>query len=85
MWVADGQGMIDRLRVSSGGQSRRWGRIQVPRPEAYSLPLIADRTYDSDPLRKKLKRSKWDLIWPHCKGRKRGRTQDGRKLRCYGR
>lgn len=85
MWVADGQGMFDRLRVSSGGHSRRRGLIQVPPPDACSLSLIADRTYDSDPLRKRLKRSKWDLIWPHCKGRKHAPTQEGRKLRCYGR
>jgi hypothetical protein len=29
--------------------------------------LIADRAYDSDPLRERLKQSKWDLICPHRK------------------
>jgi transposase len=47
--------------------------------------LIADRAYDSDPLRARLLAKGWDLVCPHRRGRKRPATQDGRKLRRYKR
>jgi transposase len=47
--------------------------------------LIADKGYDSDPLRKRLKALKIDLIVPHRRNRKKPKTQDGRKLRRYRR
>jgi transposase len=47
--------------------------------------LIADRAYDSDPLRERLLAQGWDLVCPHRKGRRRKATQDGRKLRRYRR
>lgn len=47
------------------------------------VPLIADRAYDSDPLRWRLWARKFDLVCPHRKNRKRRATQDGRKLRRY--
>jgi transposase len=47
--------------------------------------LIADRAYDSDPLRKELSKKGIELICPHRKNRKKPRTQDGRKLRRYAR
>lgn len=47
--------------------------------------LIYDAAADSDPLRKKLKRRRIDLISPHRRNRTRPRTQDGRKLRRYRR
>jgi transposase len=49
------------------------------------VPLIADRAYDSDPHRERLRRKGWDLVCPHRKGRVRPPTQDGRKLRRYRR
>jgi transposase len=59
--------------------------IQVPRPVDRFILLIADRAYDIDPLRERLEQSKWDLICPHRKVRKRAPTQDGRTLRRYRR
>ena len=59
--------------------------VKVPRngrgrPKKRPLRLISDKGYDSDPLRKKLKEFKIDLIVPH---RKKPKMQDGRKLRRY--
>jgi len=48
-------------------------------------PVVADKAYDSDPLRKRLAQQNWELVCPHRKGRKRKATQDGRKLRRYRR
>ena len=45
--------------------------------------LIADRAYDSDALRSRLKQMGIDLICPHRRGRQKPPTQDGRKLRRY--
>ena len=53
--------------------------IPVPLPKP--VPLIADRGYDSDPLRDRLKDQGIDLICPHRKGRVRPPSQDGRPLR----
>jgi transposase len=47
--------------------------------------LIYDRAGDSDPLRKRLKTQRIELISPHRKNRKRPPTQDGRALRRYKR
>ena len=45
--------------------------------------LIADRAYDSDPLRQHLRAQRIELISPHRKGRKKKKAQDGRALRRY--
>jgi transposase len=63
-------------------------QVKVPRkgrgrPKKRMKRLIADKAYDSDPLRKRLKAKKIDLICPHRKNRKRKKLQDGRKLRRY--
>ena len=48
--------------------------------------LIADKSYDSDPLRKRLKKQRGiDLICPHRRNRTKPKLQDGRKLRRYRR
>jgi transposase len=47
--------------------------------------LIYDGAADSDPLRKRLKKCRIDLISPHRKRRVKKPTQDGRKLRRYKR
>ena len=47
--------------------------------------LIADRGYDSDPLRKQLAARGIELIAPHRKNRRKPPTQDGRALRRYKR
>ena len=62
--------------------------VKVPRngrgrPKKRPLRLIADKGYDSDPLRKRLKAFKIDLIVPHRRNRKKPKVQDGRKLRRY--
>ena len=49
------------------------------------MPLIADRAYDSDPLRATLAERGIDLIAPHRKNRTAAPTNDGRKLRRYKR
>ena len=62
--------------------------VAVPRrrgrPRKKPQRLIADKAYDSDALRKRLRRRGIELICPHRKNRRR-RTQDGRKLRRYRR
>ena len=47
--------------------------------------LIGDRAYNSDPLDAELRRDGTKMIAPHCRGRKKPKTQDGRKLRRYKR
>jgi transposase len=47
--------------------------------------LIYDAAADSDPLRKRLRRRRIDLVCPHRKNRVKPATQDGRKLRRYRR
>jgi transposase len=46
--------------------------------------VIADRAYDSDPLRERLAKRVIDLIVPYRKNKLR-RYEDGRKLRRYKR
>ena len=46
--------------------------------------LVGDKAYDSDKLDQKLLKERGvEMISPHRRGRKKARTQDGRKLRCY--
>lgn len=64
--------------------------IAVPRagpgrPRQKPERVIADRGYDSDPLRARLARRNIELIVPHRKNRKKPPTQDGRQLRRYRR
>ena len=47
--------------------------------------LSGDRAYNSDPLDAALEAQGVEMIAPHRKGRKKRRTQDGRKLRRYKR
>ncbi|MCX8104042.1 MAG: transposase, partial [Candidatus Bipolaricaulota bacterium] len=58
---------------------------QPGRPRKHPERLIADRGYDSDPLRERLKRRGIELICPHRRNRTRSPVQDGRKLRRYRR
>jgi transposase len=60
-------------------------RHQAGRPRQKPLRVIADKAYDSDPLRKRLRRRGIELICPHKKNRIRPATQDGRALRRYRR
>jgi transposase len=47
--------------------------------------LIGDRAYDSDQLDAALEAEGTEMIAPHRRGRKKKKTQDGRKLRRYKR
>ncbi|HXW13936.1 MAG TPA: IS5 family transposase [Terriglobia bacterium] len=60
-------------------------RHRAGRPRQKPLRLIADRGYDSDPLRKQLAARGIQLIAPHRKNRSKPPTQDGRGLRRYRR
>jgi transposase len=60
-------------------------RHRAGRPRQKPLRLIADRGYDSDPLRKQLAARGIELIVPHRKNRRKPPTQDGRALRRYKR
>jgi transposase len=55
------------------------------RPRQKPMRVIADKAYDSDPLRKRLRQRGIELICPHKKNRVRPATQDGRALRRYRR
>jgi len=63
--------------------------IRVPNPTRRARSrqkpqrLIADKAYDSDPLRNRLKKRGIELIVPHKRNRVKKPTQDGRKLRRY--
>ncbi|MEM6692633.1 MAG: transposase [Planctomycetota bacterium] len=54
---------------------------QTVRPEGQTFPLIADKGYDSDPLRDQLAMQGIDLICPHRANRKKRPRQDKPKLR----
>lgn len=49
------------------------------------VPVLADRAYDSDPLREERAADGFDLIAPHRRNRTKPATDDGRKLRRYRR
>ena len=47
----------------------------------HGVPVVADKGYDSDPLRDQLADRGFTLVAPHRKNRTRPRTADGRRLR----
>jgi transposase len=53
------------------------------RPRQKTQRVIADRAYDSDPLRERLASRGIELITPHRWNRSKPATQDGRALRRY--
>jgi transposase len=68
---------LEAIRV---GRSHHAGR-----PRQKPVRVIADKAYDSDPLRKRLQQRGIELICPHKRNRVRAATQDGRALRRYRR
>ncbi len=94
MVVVDGQGVPlgDHLHAASPAEVRlaertlaaiRVGRRhRAGRPRQKPVRVIADKAYDSDPLRNRLRRRG---ICPQKKNRVRPATQDGRKLPRYKR
>ena len=97
MVVVDGAGLPlgDYFHSASPSEVRRAeatlatirvGRRHRPgRPRQEPARIIADRGYDSDPLRQQLARRGIELIVPHRKNRRKPSMQDGRALRRYRR
>ncbi len=89
MVVVDGQGIPLGSPLASASPAEetldaiKVSRTARGRPKKRPARLIGDKGYDSDPLRKRLKHLKIDLIVPHRRNRKKPKTQDGRKLRRY--
>ena len=65
---------LDAISVPRGGRGR---------PQKRPLRVIADRGYDSDPLRGRLRNRGLLLIVPHRKNRRAPSLNDGRNLRRY--
>jgi transposase len=96
MMVVDGQGVPLGGTLASASPAEvklieaTLEQVKVPRrdrgrPRKLMKRLIANKAYDSDPLRKRLKVLKIDLICPHRRNRTKAKLQDGRKLRRYRR
>lgn len=96
MVVVDGKGVPLGVHLDAASPAEvnlleaTLATIAVPRagpgrPRQKPERVIADKAYDSDPLRLRLRRRGIDLIVPHRKNRKKPATQDGRKLRRYRR
>jgi len=93
MVVVDGSGVPLGSQLASAGPAEvtlaesTLQKISVPqprgRPRKRPLRVIADRGYDSDPLRWRLLKRGILLIVPHRKGRTKPSLNDGRELRRY--
>jgi transposase len=53
--------------------------VDVP----FGVPVLADKGYDSDPLREQLADEGFELLSPHRSNRVKPPTNDGRKMRRY--
>ena len=51
----------------------------------FGVPVLADRGYDSDPLREQLAGEGFELVSPHRSNRTKPPTNDGRTMRRYKR
>jgi len=97
MVVVDGQGVPlgkqlysaspneVRLAEETLASIRVSRRHRGGRPREKAQRVIADRAYDSDPLRERLAARGIELVAPHRGNRSKPRTQDGRALRRYRR
>ena len=95
MVLVDGQGLPLGVRLESASPSEvtlaeaTLSEVRVPRrkgrPRQKPERVIADRGYDSDPLRQRLKKRGIELIAPYRKNNQGRRYEDGRKLRRYKR
>lgn len=94
MVVVDGQGLPlgSKLESASPGEvtlaEPTLEKIAVPRggrgrPRKRPLRVVADKAYDSDPLRWRLLERGILLISPHRDGRRKPSLNDGRELRRY--
>jgi len=95
MVLVDGGGLPLGVRLESASPGEvtlaeaTLTEVKVPRPKGRPRQkpkrVIADRAYDSDPLRERLKKRGIDLIVPYRKNSKKRKHEDGRKLRRYKR
>jgi transposase len=95
MVLVDGGGLPLGVRLESASPGEdtlaeaTLVEVKVPRPKGRPRQkpkrIIADRAYDSDPLRQRLAKRGIDLIVPYRNNSKLRRYQDGRKLRRYKR
>lgn len=95
MVLVDGQGLPLGVRLESASPSEvtlaeaTLDEVRVPRrkgrPRQKPERVIADRGYDSDPLRQRLQKRGIELIAPYRKNNQSRRYEDGRKLRRYKR
>jgi transposase len=88
MVVVDGQGIPLGSRVLAASPAEvtlvaHTLEAVAPRQRRKITRLVADRAYDSDPLRRQLAAQHIELICPHRNNRTKKPTQDGRKLRRY--
>jgi len=93
MVVVDGAGVPLGIQLGSASPAEvklaesTLAQISVPqkrgRPRKRPLRVIADRAYDSDPLRWRLLQRGILLISPHRRGRRKPSLNDGRTLRRY--
>jgi transposase len=96
MVVVDGQGVPLGAHLDSASPSEvtlletTIEKIAVPRggrgrPRKNPTRIIADKGYDSDPLRERLASRGIELICPYRKNNRKKKYHDGRKLRRYKR
>jgi transposase len=95
MVLVDGEGLPLGVRLESASPSEvklaeaTLAEVRVPqakgRPRQKPERVIADRGYDSDPLRQRLRRRGIELIVPYRDNNHHRRYEDGRKLRRYKR
>ena len=88
MVVVDGQGLPLGSQLTSASPAEvTLAEATLDAIVASRQPerVIADKAYDSDPLRQTLHERGMELICPHRANRTRAKTQDGRKLRRYRR
>ena len=93
MVLVDGQGLPLGVRLESASPAEvtlaeaTLAEVRIPQPKGRPRQrperVIADRGYDSDPLRERLKKRGIELIAPYRKNNKERRYEDGRKLRRY--
>jgi transposase len=95
MVLVDGEGIPLGVRLESASPNEvtlaeaTLAQVRVPRskgrPRQKPERVIADRAYDSDPLRERLRKRRIDLIVPYRDNNRQRRYEDGRKLRRYKR
>src|SRR5271169_4358860 len=95
MVLVDGQGLPLGVRLESASPAEvmlaeaTLAEVRVPRrkgrPRQKPERVIADRAYDSDPLRRRLQKRGIELIAPYRSNNQQRRYEDKRKLRRYKR